>query len=258
MFFLLHSVRCYKAKICAVLFPLRCAIAWYYFLQKSKFSESGQKPWTIIRRFDRNRAHSLSTCYKAEICAVLFPLLDLSSQYTHSLPLSSPHPPHTLTPSHSDPIKLTEGLETADFWVPLGGKSKHAHWSPHPLLAPPIPTLYQCSWETEPRCLAIRRLDGIARGNLQHDYCYVISHQQQVSKCVYVHLVLFFDILSAAFYLARTELEVSVSKRSDWFVHLTLSLLEGGGAVCSHAGCRGKRGTYLLEVVQHASELKGS
>ena len=33
------------------------------FLPKSKFSDSGQKPWTIIRRFDRNRAHSLSTFY---------------------------------------------------------------------------------------------------------------------------------------------------------------------------------------------------
>ena len=57
--FLLQSGRCYKAEICAILFPLRYAIAWYYFLPKSKFSDSGQKPWTIIRRFDRNRAHSL-------------------------------------------------------------------------------------------------------------------------------------------------------------------------------------------------------
>ena len=79
--FLLQSERCYKAEICTILFPLRCATAWYYFLQKSKFSESGQKPWTIIRRFDRNRAHSLCSfllqserCYKAEICAILFPL----------------------------------------------------------------------------------------------------------------------------------------------------------------------------------------
>ena len=61
--FLLQSGRCYKAEICTVLFPLRCAIAWYYFFPKSKFSDSGQKPWTIIRRFDRNRVHSLSPFY---------------------------------------------------------------------------------------------------------------------------------------------------------------------------------------------------
>ena len=50
---------CYKAKICNILFPLRCAIAWYYFLPKSKFSDSSQKPWSIIRRFGRNSADSL-------------------------------------------------------------------------------------------------------------------------------------------------------------------------------------------------------
>ena len=44
VFFLLQSGRCYKAVICTILFPLRCAIAWYYILLKSKFSDSGQKP----------------------------------------------------------------------------------------------------------------------------------------------------------------------------------------------------------------------
>ena len=63
MFFLHQSGRCYKAEICTILFPLRCAMAWYYFLQKSKFSDSGQKPWTIVRRFDRNEAHSLWSFY---------------------------------------------------------------------------------------------------------------------------------------------------------------------------------------------------
>ena len=56
---LLQSGMCYKAKICNILFPLRCAIAWYYFLPKSKFSDSSQKPWSIIRRFGRNSADSL-------------------------------------------------------------------------------------------------------------------------------------------------------------------------------------------------------
>ena len=60
---LLHSGRCYKAEICVILFLLRCPFIWYPFWPKSKFSDSGQKPWTIIRRFDRNRAHSLSTSY---------------------------------------------------------------------------------------------------------------------------------------------------------------------------------------------------
>ena len=33
------------------------------FLPNSKFSDFGQKPWTIIRRFGRNRGHSLWSFY---------------------------------------------------------------------------------------------------------------------------------------------------------------------------------------------------
>ena len=36
------------------LLPLRYAFKRYSFLPKSKFSDFGQKPWTIIRSFDRN------------------------------------------------------------------------------------------------------------------------------------------------------------------------------------------------------------
>ena len=32
MVLLIQNGRCYKAEICSILFPLRCAIAWYYFL----------------------------------------------------------------------------------------------------------------------------------------------------------------------------------------------------------------------------------
>ena len=46
--------RRYEAKICAVLLPLRCSFAWCHYLPKSNFPVSGRKPWTIIRRFDRN------------------------------------------------------------------------------------------------------------------------------------------------------------------------------------------------------------
>ena len=37
----------------------------YILVKKSKFSDSGQKPWTIIRHFDRNRAHSLCSFYSS-------------------------------------------------------------------------------------------------------------------------------------------------------------------------------------------------
>ena len=77
--FLLHSGRCYEAEICAILFLLRCPFIWYPFWPKSKFSYFGQKPWTIIRRFYRNRGDFLRSfllhsgrCYEAEICAILF------------------------------------------------------------------------------------------------------------------------------------------------------------------------------------------
>ena len=45
--------RCYEAEICAILLLLRCSFRWYPFLPKSKFSDSGRKPWTIVRCFDR-------------------------------------------------------------------------------------------------------------------------------------------------------------------------------------------------------------
>ena len=91
---LLHSGRCYEAEICAILFLLRCPFIWYYFLLMSKFSDFGQKPWTIIRRFYRNRGDFLGflllhsgRCYEAEICAILF-LLRCPFIWYHFLPMS--------------------------------------------------------------------------------------------------------------------------------------------------------------------------
>ena len=70
-----------KLKFASILFLLRCPFIWYPFWPKSKFSDFGQKPWTIIRRFDRNRGHSLQVlllhsgrCYEAEICVHSVPL----------------------------------------------------------------------------------------------------------------------------------------------------------------------------------------
>ena len=63
MVLLLHSGRCYEAEICVILFLLRYPFIWYPFWPKSKFSDSGQKPWTIIRRFDQNRGHYLWSFY---------------------------------------------------------------------------------------------------------------------------------------------------------------------------------------------------
>ena len=60
---LLPNGRCYEAEICAILLLLRCPFRWNPFLPKSKFSDFGQKPWTIIRRFGRNRGHSLRSFY---------------------------------------------------------------------------------------------------------------------------------------------------------------------------------------------------
>ena len=60
---LLHSGRCYGAEICVILFLLRCPFIWYPFWPKSKFSDFGQKPWTIIRRFCRNRGDFLRSFY---------------------------------------------------------------------------------------------------------------------------------------------------------------------------------------------------
>ena len=44
---LLLTGRCYEAEICTILFPLRYSFARYSFLPKPKFSDFGQKPWTI-------------------------------------------------------------------------------------------------------------------------------------------------------------------------------------------------------------------
>ena len=93
---LLHSGRCYEAEICAILFLLRCSLIWYHFLPKSNFSDFSQKPWTIIRRFYRNRSDFLRSFYstvesamklKSDICAILF-LMTCSFIWYHFLPKS--------------------------------------------------------------------------------------------------------------------------------------------------------------------------
>ena len=43
--------RSYEAEICTILLLLRCSFWWYPFLPKSKFSDFGQKPWTITHGF---------------------------------------------------------------------------------------------------------------------------------------------------------------------------------------------------------------
>ena len=70
---------CYATEICSILFLLRCPFIWYPFWPKTKFSVFGQKPWTIIRRFDRNQGHFFvvlllltGRCYEAEICVIVF------------------------------------------------------------------------------------------------------------------------------------------------------------------------------------------
>ena len=60
---LLRSGGCYEAEICAILFLLICPFIWYHFLPKSKFADFGRKPWTIIRRFYRNRGDFLRSFY---------------------------------------------------------------------------------------------------------------------------------------------------------------------------------------------------
>ena len=52
MVFLLQSGRCYEAEIFTILFPLRCGIAWYYFLPKSKYSDTGQKPGGVLTEIE--------------------------------------------------------------------------------------------------------------------------------------------------------------------------------------------------------------
>ena len=63
--FLLLTGRCYEAEICAIPLLFRCSFRWYHFLPQSKFSVFGQKPWTIVRRFGRNRGHSLWCSYSS-------------------------------------------------------------------------------------------------------------------------------------------------------------------------------------------------
>ena len=58
-----HCGWCYKAEICTILFLLRCPFIWYPFWPKSKIPDFGQKPWTIIRRFYRNRGDILWSFY---------------------------------------------------------------------------------------------------------------------------------------------------------------------------------------------------
>ena len=79
MVLLLLTGRCYEAEICVILFLLRCPFLWYPFWPKSKFSVFGQKPWTIIRRFDRNQGHFLWSFYSTVEGAMKLKLASLCS-----------------------------------------------------------------------------------------------------------------------------------------------------------------------------------
>ena len=46
--FLLLTGRCYGVEICVILLLLRCSFHCIPFLPKSKFSDIGRKPWTIV------------------------------------------------------------------------------------------------------------------------------------------------------------------------------------------------------------------
>ena len=56
MVFLLIVGRCYEAEICVILLRLD-VLRLVSFYPRSNFSISGRKPWTIVRRFDRNRGY---------------------------------------------------------------------------------------------------------------------------------------------------------------------------------------------------------
>ena len=62
MVLLLHTGRCYEAEICVILFLFRCPFIWYPFWPKSKFSDFGRKPSTIVRHYDQYsfRTHNSS------------------------------------------------------------------------------------------------------------------------------------------------------------------------------------------------------
>ena len=62
---LILAGRCYEAEICASMLPLRSDLAWNHFWPKSKCSVFAKKPWTIVRRFGQNRAHSLWFFYSS-------------------------------------------------------------------------------------------------------------------------------------------------------------------------------------------------
>ena len=62
---LLFTGRCYEAEICTILFLLRYPFIWYPFWSKSNFSDFGQKPWTIIRRFYQNQGDFLRSFYSS-------------------------------------------------------------------------------------------------------------------------------------------------------------------------------------------------
>ena len=81
---LLLTGRCCEAEICTILLLLRCSFRWFPFLPKSKFSDFGRKPWTIVRRFGRNLAHFLWSCYSSQLRHLVNNSMLLSHTHTHT------------------------------------------------------------------------------------------------------------------------------------------------------------------------------
>ena len=124
---LLQNGRCYAAEICAILLLLKCTFRWNSFLPKSNFSDFGQKPWTIIRRFGRNRGQSLWSFYSKMEGAMKLNL-------RHSAPLEMPFPMESFLPkskfsfSGRKPWTIVHGLI---FGSPKKFRRKGYHWKGH-------------------------------------------------------------------------------------------------------------------------------
>ena len=88
---LLQNGRCYEAEICAILLLLRCPFQWYPCLPKSDCSVFGQKPWTIIRRFDQILSTLITPHWKVLSSSIKY--CKIMTGYKRSTP--PPPPPHT-------------------------------------------------------------------------------------------------------------------------------------------------------------------
>lgn len=144
-------------------------------------------------------------------------------------------------------MKLAEGLETAEFWSQLGGKSKYTHFDPSNVPGYIRPCLYQC--ESNKDIVLFHEQPPLTKEELCPNHRYLLVYKEQVCTdlscvfsfqvCVYTGVCVDWQPMAGQY---------SSSETSGCFPRTT-SLSMQGARFCDHSSLWQARRRDVLELV---------